>query len=431
MIANPPFGSPNFRVVAKGLIELHRLIKQGLEESQEAEDIRDSLDAPLDAMSPTEKERAQWLSEDLYSISEPTADLPLALMEPRAQLDFLEAMESRHRGDWDRALAFLRRLNTHTTQSLLSHFRGVIWQAAGYPEVAAEFYRHATTLEPENTAHLVLLLHCLSLSDATEAAALAKGIVDHRLSNDPAVVVQAIGILLPRGKHASDAETMESSRTWIPLLEENLIRLMSKLTQVEAAEEMAYRQAYSMTAGTLAFCHELVDDIPAALNHYTLALEQSPDDADLLSARGRLLYGKDPQSVVDLGEAVNLNAKVVWPYLFLAHHYLAIGKFEHCRLMCEAGLNKRASDAIKSLLEVCRAIAQAELGFSPEAVRAAFEEAIRWDPSNKLARENREIYEAHLRKLGNSPAAIWHRWPESDLRQLSLKESRFAFHFAT
>ena len=35
--------------------------------------IRDPLDAPLKALNRTEKERAQWLSEDLYSVSESPA----------------------------------------------------------------------------------------------------------------------------------------------------------------------------------------------------------------------------------------------------------------------------------------------------------------------------------------------------------------------
>ena len=46
----------------------------------------------------------------------------------------------------------------------------------------------------------------------------------------------------------------------------------------------------------------------------------------------------------------------------------------------------RASENAKSQLEEWRAIAQAELGVPPEAVRTAFEAAIRLDPSNELAR---------------------------------------------
>ena len=40
---------------------------------------------------------------------------------------------------------------------------------------------------------------------------------------------------------------------------------------------------------------------------------------------------------------------------------------------------------LRTQLEEWRAIAQAELGFPPEAVRTAFEAAVRLDPSNERA----------------------------------------------
>ena len=73
MNAHVPFGNASFTRVAKGLVALHRLIKDGKDDSPEAESVRDALDAPLKALSRVEKDRAQWLSEDLYSISEPPA----------------------------------------------------------------------------------------------------------------------------------------------------------------------------------------------------------------------------------------------------------------------------------------------------------------------------------------------------------------------
>ncbi len=63
MYEHIPFGSPIFNLVAKGLVALHRLIKEGKDDSPEADSIRDTLDAPLKALSRIEKDRAQWLSE--------------------------------------------------------------------------------------------------------------------------------------------------------------------------------------------------------------------------------------------------------------------------------------------------------------------------------------------------------------------------------
>src|SRR5580692_2787275 len=109
MIECPPFGSQSFKLVAKGLVELHALIKRGDDDSPEAESIRDALDAPLKALNPVEKERAQFLSEDLYSVSEPPTATAQKEMNAQAQQQLNEAFEARENRKWEQALSILRR----------------------------------------------------------------------------------------------------------------------------------------------------------------------------------------------------------------------------------------------------------------------------------------------------------------------------------
>src|SRR4051794_28149742 len=135
MVAHLPFGSPSFKLVAKGLVALHRLIRDGKDDSPEAEAVRDALDAPLKALSRTEKERAQWLSEDLYSVSEAPAATALKEMNLQAQQQLNDALEARQSGEWDRALALLRRWRESISPTLLSYLRGAIWLEAGNPDV--------------------------------------------------------------------------------------------------------------------------------------------------------------------------------------------------------------------------------------------------------------------------------------------------------
>src|SRR5262249_25640748 len=143
MIRQSMFGSPSFKLVAKGLVALHRLIKEGKDDSSEAESIRDALDAPLKALNASERERAQWLSEDLYSISEPHAGTTLKEMNLQAQQQLNEALEARQSREWDRALALLRQWREYISPALLSYLRGSIWLEAGNAHVAAAFYAHA------------------------------------------------------------------------------------------------------------------------------------------------------------------------------------------------------------------------------------------------------------------------------------------------
>ncbi len=87
----------------------------------------------------------------------------------------------------------------------------------------------------------------------------------------------------------------------------------------------------------------------------------------------------------------------------------------------------RASDTAKSQLEDWRAIAQAELGFSPEAVRAAFEAAVRLDPLNELAKRNQDAFEASLRIPYARLHPKWEQQPEAAVRQFGLAERRYSF----
>src|SRR5208283_1166085 len=123
MVTHPPSGSPSFKLVAKGLVALHRLIKDGKDDSLEAESLRDALDAPLKVLNRTEKERAQWLSEDLYSVSEPPAATTQKEMNPQAQQQLNEAFEARQSREWDQALALLRRWRECISPALLRHER--------------------------------------------------------------------------------------------------------------------------------------------------------------------------------------------------------------------------------------------------------------------------------------------------------------------
>lgn len=62
--------SANYLAVVRGLRELHRLTVAGLQDSPEADAVRDVTDAPWQALTEMEKERIGELSEDLYSITD-------------------------------------------------------------------------------------------------------------------------------------------------------------------------------------------------------------------------------------------------------------------------------------------------------------------------------------------------------------------------
>jgi tetratricopeptide (TPR) repeat protein len=139
--------TPQYREFVRGVRELHRLALNDDDESQEADEIRDAIDAPWQALSEIERKRASGLSEDLYSIGEPRTE-ELLEMSPQAEAELRGVVESLRRGEWDAALELLRKVDDYIAPALKSYLRGSIWQEAGDPETANLFFDYAFRFEP-------------------------------------------------------------------------------------------------------------------------------------------------------------------------------------------------------------------------------------------------------------------------------------------
>ena len=128
---------------------------------------------PLKALSRPEKERTQWLSEDLYSISEPPETVTSKVMSSQAQQQLNEAIEARQVREWVRALTLLREFQEYISPALVSYLRGSIWLEAGIPDIAAEFFKHAWEFDPTNANYGAIYFYALSEADSKAAAVLA------------------------------------------------------------------------------------------------------------------------------------------------------------------------------------------------------------------------------------------------------------------
>jgi tetratricopeptide (TPR) repeat protein len=377
----------------------------------DAEAVRDSLDLPWRALTADEKKRVQGLSTDLFSISEPIADGPKE-MNSQAQKNLEEAFEAKQRGEWERALGLLRQWSKYIAPALLSYLRGGIWLESGYPEVAAVFYEYAAKLEPDNASYAVLFLHSLEQSDPARAKDMASQVLSDPERHSPSLIVRAACV--------SFNATRETSKPDATAVCRPLIQVLTKA--LEGIPEDEKRSVYMMGVALLAMCHEHLGETGAALDYYSRGLRIDPTHDALLTGRGILTYGRSPQSPSDLEQAVKLRSPLVWPYFFLAHHYLVNNRDEECRRMCERGLAMEASRAVHSQLSEWLAIAEAELGFPPARVRAAFEEALRLDPSNEMARRNLERFEQALPRRTTTMG--WEKRSENTVRVFGQAERR-------
>jgi tetratricopeptide (TPR) repeat protein len=233
----------------------------------------------------------------------------------------------------------------------------------------------------------------------------------------PVAVARAADVKFKTARSLPEADARQLFRRLIPVLQ-------STLRRIEAGDESGVdRSSYAMTVALLGFCYEFVGEMQAALDYYSRGLQAQPYNDGLLVARGILLYGSSPRAVTDFELAIRHGSPVIWPYFFLAHHYLVNSRFEQCRVLCERALDMPGSATVKSELAEWMAIAQSELGFPVEVVRASFENSIRLDPSNERARRNLAAFETATRPV---PASTWETRSTSAIRASGLAERRLA-----
>ena len=163
MPAKPVTLNPNYLAMVRGTRELHQLIAAGEDDTPKADAIRDATDGPWETLSEVERNRIRYLSEDLFSLVEPSPT-PQP-MTPEAQAHFNQAIEAKQWGEGDRRIDLLRQWCAYIDPALVSYLRGSIWLEAGDPATAALFFEHACKNQPNNENYQTMYLQALNLAD--------------------------------------------------------------------------------------------------------------------------------------------------------------------------------------------------------------------------------------------------------------------------
>jgi tetratricopeptide (TPR) repeat protein len=413
--AKPLTMNPAYLAMVRGTRELHQLLAAGNDDSPEADTIRDATDGPWEALSEVERNRVRKLSEDLYSLVEqpPTAQP----MNPQAQAKLNEAFEAKQRGEWDRALDLLRCWRAYIDPALLSYLRGSIWLEAGDPATAALFYEHAFKLNPSNGNYQAMYLYALNIADPATASNKAEETLQEHQNVSPAAVARAADVFFMSARKRSERQANQVFER----LESILKNTLARIENADPSERD--NPTYVTVLALLGFGNEFLGKAQAALDFYSRGLEVEPDNDALLIARGILLYGTSARAIPDLEMAIRHGSPLIWPYVFLAHHNLANGRFEECRRLCERALSMGGSPTVMSEVSEWMAIAQAQLGFPADMVRASFDNAIRLDPSNERAKKNLAAFEAASKPIA---AKIWETRTAGAVRTSGLAERRYS-----
>jgi hypothetical protein len=145
--------NPQYAEYVRLLKALHRRMAEG-KDDDEADALRDEMDAPWYALSEEEIARVQVLSGDLYTLEE--EEKPADGMDVGAvRIDLVRAWGAH---DWDTLLNLLHRYPGVLASHEAAFRRGWCWSELGDPDTAALFFQRAAELDPRNVKYPIAVM---------------------------------------------------------------------------------------------------------------------------------------------------------------------------------------------------------------------------------------------------------------------------------
>ena len=218
------FLNPAFIAYVRLLYQLHRAIKEGWDETDEGEALRERMDEPGRGLSGEEIASLGGVSADFYSLMEMAVpDSQEVTAEAMADLE--SALAARKSSDFNRSLELLRKHAYRVPPASLAYLRGQIWLDAGEFAIATEFLQRASELDPGNPNFRYIALHSLWKSDPDRAAGLARVILSDPGRNPLELVLKAADILAHQARRLPADQTLRELKSVIPTLQDSKFRL--------------------------------------------------------------------------------------------------------------------------------------------------------------------------------------------------------------
>jgi tetratricopeptide (TPR) repeat protein len=310
-------------------IHLFRLIQANRDETEEGDELRDTMLVSWEEMTDQERELLRGLHRDLHMLSGDEV-----LDEETATMDqFRVAWKAK---DYALVLQLLRkRREPQLTNDKVAYVRGRAWGGLGYREAALAFTTYAADVSPDNGTYAYLALVDAMELDHVDKALTRAAAIEAREDAPIRSFIAAAHALLRFAPDDGAARLYERAAA---LLMRAIGAESARLPTEQLPGLLA--QAYV----ELGMCREMLRDAAGALESYSDALKVDPKNDAALTARGLLLMNTDERAAErDFERAVQSRTPLVWPYLYLAPMYLRREEYMACIQVCSAAL-KHALD---------------------------------------------------------------------------------------
>ena len=278
-----------FQESVRLLLHLHKLTVAGGDESKEADDIRDRMDAPWHAMTEAEQKTIRNLSADLYTITEPLSDTEPLRPEFKSQIN--DALEQQRYAE---ALHLIRQNAPQLDEHAGAFLRGICWSGLALPSAAAEFFLHAERVQPGTPETRLCALSTL-ISGSREQEALDRAQKWAGESDDPSLVLKAsevvflnaIRLPVENGRHLYE-QTIE--------LANRALELYADRSPDPATDEQA-----NVAMLQIAVSCSSLGDWEKAREYSALARKRSPNSVVAITVDGML-----NESAAPVGDAAKM-----------------------------------------------------------------------------------------------------------------------------
>lgn len=262
---------------ASHLVRLHRLIAQGQGDADEADAVRDRMDAPWNKLTEEEIRLIRGLSADLYRIHEPPVEncsKDQAVVEP--------ILASLKQEEWSRALELIRLHEQQLPSAVSSFWRGICYAELGLYSAASEFFGHAARLYPSEPRFWTMWMDSLICErQEAEALGVARQALEH--TSAPEVLLKAASIMFLNAEVRTGALSDELHRDAIATSARALEALAGNETKsIELKQEIVRAQLHK--AMSLARRGDLV----GAREACDMALALSPNNLNAFMVLGFL-----------------------------------------------------------------------------------------------------------------------------------------------
>ncbi|MBK9262819.1 MAG: hypothetical protein IPM54_23820 [Polyangiaceae bacterium] len=378
-------------------LELYRFIADGRGGSEEAEALRDVMVLSWDAMSSSEQSLLRGLYRDLHML---TGD---EVLDSDA-VDYQELKKAVQCKQYVRALELLRKRRDKLEPPYVAYFRARCWNALGYRHAGLAFMEQAARLKPNNANYTYLVFQALlDLGELSDALARATALESGPDAKSPALFGAAHALL-----HATQAGQLDEPGTY-----ERINNLLDRAIALESARPLEAQSNALIVQGYMekGLCYEHMNELSRAIEAYTAALRQDPDNDAAYVARGLARLDSDSRAAEqDFERAVHLGTPFIWPYMILAPQRLASGEYKACVKICQMAIRRTSAPEHLANLFEWMAIANANLMSNPAIVERFFQRALEMDPLNERIRMNFEVYQNqvayHVKTLARGLTAV-------------------------